>query len=333
MHRLHSRFCLHEHTGRTFFRVFVEKRRSWLTTVALGGVALPHIWTRTLIVTVLSIGVTVVYRDVPALHYSLTPTPFALIGLPLGIFLGFRNNTAYDRFWEGRKLWGGLVNTSRSLARQVLTLIEPQPEAEDKSAESVKAYEAKVVHSLIAYVHALRHHLRDSSPHATLERILSKEDADALCKEQNIPVAILLRMGDQIVLARRNHWIHAFHIAVIESSLTALTDIQGGCERIKSTPIPYSYTVLMHRIVAIYCLLLPFGLAETIGWATPAVVLLISYALFGLDAIGDEVEQPFGLDPNDLPLSTISRAIEVNLRRTLGEEAPKPFVPRNGILP
>ena len=112
-----------------------------------------------------------------------------------------------------------------------------------------------------------------------------------------------------------------------------MTDIQGACERIKSTPIPFSYSVLIHRIVAIYCFLLPFGFVETIHWLTPVVVLFISYAFFGLDAVGDELEKPFGLDPNDLPLSAISRTIEGNLRWAIGEPVPKPFEPRNGILP
>jgi putative membrane protein len=313
--------------------MFVAKRQSWIGTVVLGGVALPHIWPRAITATVISIVVTVAYREVPALHYSITSTPFVLIGLPLGIFLGFRNNTAYDRFWEGRKLWGSLVNTSRSLTRQIITLLEPQPEAVDRSPESITRYEKRVVHSLIAYVHALRHHLRDSDPWSTLERVLPEDEVEKLRGEPNVPIAILHRMGEQIAEARKNHWIHAYHVPVIEASLVSLTDIQGACERIKSTPIPYSYTVLMHRIVAAYCGLLPFGLDETIGWATPAVVLFVSYALFGLDAIGDEIEQPFDLDPNDLPLSTISRAIEAGLRRRIGEEPPPLFEPRNGVLP
>ena len=313
--------------------MFVDKRRLWIATVALGGVALPHIWMRTLAVTAISIGVTFAYREVPALHYSITTAPFVLIGLPLGIFLGFRNNTAYDRFWEGRKLWGSLVNTSRSLTRQIVTLVEPQPEAEDKSPEAVRLHEIAMVHMLIAYVHSLRHHLRESDPFSTLARIVPEGEVARLRGESNVPIAILHRIAELMVEARRKHWIHPLHVPVVEQSLTALTDIQGGCERIKSTPIPYSYTVLMHRLVAVYCGLLPFGLDETIGWATPVVVLFVSYALFGLDAIGDEIEQPFDLDPNDLPLSTISRTIEANLRVRIGEKPPPLFEPRNGVLP
>ena len=313
--------------------MFVEKRRSWIATVVLGGAALPKIWLRTLAVTALSVAVTYAYREVPSLHYSISTTPFVLIGLPLGIFLGFRNNTAYDRFWEARKLWGSLVNTARSLTRQIITMIEPQSEAEEKAPEAIQAHEVAMVHMLIAYVHALRHHLRDSSPFATLERLVNEDEVTRLRGELNVPIAILQRIADLMVDARRKHWIHPLHVPVIEQSLTALTDIQGGCERIKSTPIPRSYTVLMHRIVAVYCGLLPFGLDETIGWATPVVVMFVSYSLFGLDAIGDEIEQPFGLDPNDLPLSTISRMIEANLRVRIGEKPPPLFEARDGVLP
>ena len=312
--------------------MFVEKRVAWLATVTLGGVALPHIWGRTLAVTGVSIAVTIAYGRVPWMHHSVGATPFALIGLPLGIFLGFRNNTAYDRFWEGRKLWGALVNTSRSLTRQILTLIEPQPDAPDQDPEGVRLHEVAMVHMLIAYVHALRHHLRETDPFSTLERLLPADEVARLTGEENVPIAVLQRIAEQMVEARRKHWIHPLHVPVIEGSLTGITDIQGACERIKSTPIPYSYTVLMHRLVALYCVLLPFGLEETAGWATPVVVLCISYALFGLDSIGEEIEQPFGMDPNDLPLSSISRTIEGNLRRRIGEPPPEKYVPRSGII-
>ena len=312
--------------------MFVEKRVTWLAAVTLGGVALPHIWGRTLVVTGLSVVLTVIYLRVPWLHFSVGSVPFALIGLPLGIFLGFRNNTAYDRFWEGRKLWGALVNTSRSLTRQILTLLEPQPDAEDHDPEAVRLHEVAMVHMLIGYVHALRHHLRESDPFPTLKRLIPAADITRLEGEDNVPVAILQRIAEQMVDARRKRWIHALHVPVIEGSLTAITDIQGACERIKSTPIPYSYTVLLHRIVAVYCIMLPFGLMDAIKWATPVVVLFVSYCFFGLDAVGDELEQPFGMDINDLPLKAISRTIERNLRERIGDEIPPKTIARNGVL-
>jgi putative membrane protein len=303
--------------------MWVEKQRSWLEMVMLGGLALPRIWMRTLTVTAMSVVVTIIYEEVPQLHYSLTTAPFTIVGLALGIFLGFRNNTAYDRFWEGRKLWGALVNTSRSLTRQIVTLVE---------GEDAHEFAVRMVRMLIAYVHALRHHLRETDPKETLSKILPADEVARVSEEENVPIALLQRMGDLFVEARRKKWIDPFHIPVIEASLTSLTDIQGACERIKSTPIPYSYTVLMHRIVAGYCALLPFGLMDSIQWATPVIVLVISYCFFGLDAIGDEIEQPFGLDPNDLPLDAIANTIERNLRKRIGDPLPEKVLAKRGVL-
>ena len=314
--------------------MWVDRKRSWIEMVVLGGFALPHIWLRTIIITAISIVVTIIYEEVPQLHYSLTSTPFTLVGLPLGIFLGFRNNTAYDRFWEGRKLWGALVNTTRSITRQILTLIEVQPDAVQgpETAEEIRQFETRFTHLVVGYAHALRHHLRETPPFEMLQHIIGEEETDYVRGSENVPYALLQRMGELLVEARRKKWIHPFHVPVLEASLTSLTDIQGGCERIKSTPIPYSYTVLMHRIVAFYCALLPFGLMDSIKWATPFVVLAISYCFLGLDAIGDELEQPFGVDINDLPLKGISRTIERNLRERLGEKAPPPLEAERGVL-
>lgn len=309
-----------------------EKRRSWFFTVALGGFALPHIWTRTLIVTGISVAVTILYEFVPGAHVSVTATPFSLIGFALGIYLGFRNNTAYDRFWEARKLWGALVNTSRSFTRQVLTLLDTRA---SEDAHAVRAMQVELVHLAIAFVLALRHHLRDHAPWESVEKALGPAavaELKADAHDGNVPLAILQRMGALLADARRRGFVDPLHVPVLETSLVSLTDIQGACERIKTTPIPYSYTVLMHRLVALYCGLLPLGLTETLGWATPVVVLLMSYTFFGLDAIGDEVEQPFGLDINDLPLDAIARTIERNLRQRLGEDVPPALSPQKGVL-
>ncbi|MFO0740300.1 MAG: bestrophin family protein [Labilithrix sp.] len=306
-------------------------RPSWLKTVVLGGFALPHIWLRTGIVTALSIVTTFLWEEFKTFHYSISPVPFTLIGLPLGIFLGFRNNAAYDRFWEGRKLWGGLVNVSRTLTRQILTLIE----APDADPEELKRFETSLVRYVIGYFHAVRHHLRDHEPWEVLSHnMLSEEDIAHLKKQgkTNVPIAMLQEIGDRIVHARRKNWIHPFHVPTIEQSLANLTDLQGGCERIKLTPIPYSYTVLLHRIVAFYCALLPFGIMDAAKWATPLVVLSVSYCFFGLDAVGDELEQPFGTDVNDLPLHAITRTIERNLRERIGDEIPQPLQPQKGVL-
>lgn len=255
-------------------------------------------------------------------HSDLHALPFTLIGFALSIFLGFRNNTAYDRWWEGRKAWGALINTTRSAARQILTLISEVPEGRTLSAaekKEIAALQVELVKRVIAFTHALRLSLRDIDDVSDLIPFLPADELVALKKETNRPSAISKGTADRIMAAWSKGWIHPLHVGILEQSLVALTDIQGVCERIKNTPIPLSYTTLIHRIVAVYCYGLPFGLVSEVGALTPVVVFVVSYAFFGLDTIGDEIEQPFGNDDNDLPLDQMSRLIEVNLLQRLGE--------------
>ncbi len=313
--------------------MWVETKSPWIAIVLFGGRVLPRIWSRVIVVTVVAVITTFMYKEVPLMHFSLTTAPFALIGLPLGIFLGFRNTASYDRFWEGRKLWGSLVNTTRSFARQITTFIEPVDGESASEKEAVVVEQRQLVRMVVGYVHAFRHHLRDQKPPEELSEVLSPSELASIQGQENVPIALLGLIGDRLRLERKRGRIHVLHAPMLEQNLVSLTDIQGACERIKSTPITFSYTVLLHRIVALYCFLLPWGVTDTVGWLAPVVVLFVSYALFGLDAIGEEIEQPFGIDPNDLALFTISRMIEVNLLRRIGAtEVPPLAKPQNGIL-
>ncbi len=319
--------------------IIVEKP-SWLGILfKWRGTALRRVWRRVSFVTAVATIVAVVHMNTEH-EADLTPLPFTLIAIALGIFLGFRNNTSYDRFWEGRKLWGRMVNTSRSLTRQILTLIGPLPDdgADGRSAEraddaDLAEFHREMVHRVAAYVNAVRMHLRDEDPQLELSRLLDEREVAALRDASNRPVAILQTLGDRVRDAWLRGWIHPQHVPVLEGSLTDFCNIQGGCERIKSTPIPFSYTTLIHRIVALYCFALPFGLVTSIGVFTPIVVAIIGYAFFGLDAVGDEIEDPFGKDANDLPLSSISAMIEINVRERIGErDVPPRPVPVGGVL-
>jgi putative membrane protein len=256
-------------------------------------------------VTTTAVIVTLLHDKYKAFSTDLSPTPFSLVGFALSIFLGFRNNTSYDRFWEGRKLWGALVNTSRSLTRQIFTLV-------DTDADTRR----ELVYRVLAYVHVLRLHLRDIASVSDLATLLPGAE---LGQQQNRPNAVAHRLGERFAALYKQDAIHALHLPSLDQSLSQLLDIQGGCERIKSTPIPFSYNVLMHRIVGIYCFSLPFGLVATLHSATPWVVAIVAYAFFGLDAVGEQIEDPFGFDPNDLPLDGLCATIETNLRERLGE--------------
>ena len=310
--------------------IIKREHPSWIHVVLhLKGSVINKIWKRIGVVFLISLIVTGMYlgrfgdpgvKIVKMLE--ITTTPFSLVGLAVSIYLGFRNNASYDRFWEGRKLWGRMVNVARTITRQILTMVD------DESAHQ------PLVYRVAAYVHAFRMHLRKEHNYdEELSPFLDPAEVEQLERESNPPIALLQNLGDRFRKLWKDGAIHAFHLPVLESSLTECASVQGGCERINATPIPFAYTVLMHRIVGMYCLGLPFGLVNSIGTLTPIVVVMIAYAFFALDAIGDELEAPFDYDLNDLPLSQLSRMIEINLRERLGEtDLPEPMVPINEVL-
>jgi putative membrane protein len=294
------------------------------------GTSLADIWPIWLSLVAVSALVTWGHEPLGLDRYSLTTLPFTLIGLALSIFLGFRNNACYDRWWEARKLWGQLVNTSRTLARQTFTLVN----AEDSVAEAaVVVFQRQMVRRQIAYVVALKAHLRTDVGLEPLRALLPAEEVLALGTRLNRPMWIAQRTGELYRDAWKRGWIATLHLPVFEASLTGLLDVQGGCERIKKTPVPLSYTVLTHRLVGMYCLGLPFGIVNQVGVLTPLVVALISYAFLGLDDVGSQLEDPFEEDPNDLPLSALARTIERDLLQLCGEEAlPDEIAVSRGVL-
>jgi putative membrane protein len=307
--------------------MIVPEKQTWLGTLTtFRGSTVSRTWRRVTLVTFVAILVTWLHEDYGLFHSNLTLTPFTLIGLPLGIFLGFRNTTSYDRFWEGRRLWGGVVNVSRNLSRQIATLVRPDPRNHTSEAvqpvddAALMAHHDRLIRRVIAYVHALRVHLREEEELADIRSFLDPEEFVEIEREGNRPFAILHHFGAHLRSLYERGWIHPQHYPLLEQSLSTMTDLQGGCERIRATPIPYSYNVLLHRIVFVYCFALPFGLVDIAGLSvfTPVVAAFVSYAFFGLDAVGDEIENPFGLDVNDLPLSAITRMIEINLLQRLG---------------
>jgi putative membrane protein len=315
--------------------MMVPERTGWVRTIfRYRGSELPRTKNRILGVLTIAILVTALEKaDPDVVLFDVHVVPFTLIGVALSIFLGFRNNAAYERWWEGRKLWGALLNTTRSFARQSLTLIAPPAGASAEVAAEVQALERDLVQRAIAFAHTTRHALRDEELGPDVSRFLPADEFEALKKESNKPSAVTFGMAMKIKDAFDKGYIHPFHLPTLEATLVVFTDLHGGCERIKATPIPFSYTTLIHRIVAVYCYCLPFGLITEIGFLTPIACLVVSYAFFGLDIVGDEIEQPFGYDPNDLPLGAISRLVEINLRQRLGEtDLPAPMKPVNEVL-
>jgi ion channel-forming bestrophin family protein len=260
--------------------------------------------------------VTLLHGRVFVWKVSLTFVPFSLIGLTLAIFLGFRNNTSYARYWEARMLWGGVLNDTRSLARQAFTLVDGSADRE------------VFVHRLIAFVHALRHQLRGTDPDADMARWLSADERARLQGTRYASSTILLMAGEWLRERRQQGQLAAPLAQAMEVHMGRLTDALGGCERIAGTPIPFTYAVIIHRTVYLYCLLLPFGLVDSIGVMTPLVVTFVAYTFFALEALSSEIEEPFGTEPNDLPLDAMAEGIQATLLELLGERdlppAPKP---------
>jgi len=264
------------------------------------------------------------HGDLFQLKITLTTIPFTLMGLPLAIFLGFRNNAAYDRYWEGRKLWGELVHKSRSFSRQCLSLIEgPGPATASLGLGDVRV---RMVYRAIAYAHALRQQLRDIRQPEEFKGLLQEQEWRLAGKYSNLHDFLMQQMGQDLRTCLREGKIEDCLGGSIDATLSAMTAAAASCERIKTTQIPFSYTLLLHRTAYMYCFLLPFGLVDSIGFMTPFVVGIVAYTFFGLDALGDEIEEPFGLDPNDLPLDAICRGIEINLRESLDDsQIPPPL--------
>jgi putative membrane protein len=307
--------------------IVLERPRGLRLFFALRGSVLPRIAPSLATCTVLAVLVTLSQGVLFDWKVTLTTVPFSLIGLALAIFLGFRNGVAYDRWWEGRKLWGDLLHRSRSLARQVCTLMRTSERATDK------AMSERMVRRTIAFAHALRHQLRASDPAADFTRWLDAEEAHAVAASSLPADRLLHAQAAELSAALREGRIHPQIVAEIDTQLSGLAAVAAGCERIQSTPIPFAYTLLLHRTAYLYCFLLPFGLVDSIGVMTPFVVAVVAYTFFGLDAVGDELEGPFGRKPNHLPLDALCRTVEINLLEALGVESQlAPLEPVDSVL-
>lgn len=247
---------------------------------------------------------------------TLTTVPFSLVGVALAIFLGFRNSASYDRYWEARKLWGRLLIGTRDAARQWLSF---GPMAGSRGATDA-AHEARsFVLGLAAFVHAVRHQLRGCNPSADLQRLLPAELVADLHGRRVPAQRILLWLAAQVQARREQEGLSPFLAGELDHSLAGLNDAHGGCERIASTPLPFTYSVILHRTVYLYCLMLPFGLLDAIGVMTPVMVTFVAYTFFAIEALSDEIEEPFGTMPNDLALDAMAIGIESALLELLGE--------------
>jgi putative membrane protein len=304
--------------------MIIRKKDNWLRLLFVWhGSVLPQILPRLGALLVLSVVVVLAHGQLFTYKVPLTAAPFTLFGVTLAIFLGFYNNASYDRFWEGRKLWGALLNTTRSLTRQALTLGGYPGEAPENQ---------QFVRLLVAFVYALKHQLRRTDAAPDLARLLPAPVAQAVQQATFKPMLLLLELGRWVQHSQRLHQLEATTQLAFDHNFNQLSDIVGGCERLAGTPIPFTYSVVLHRTVYFYCFLLPFGLVDSTGWATPLIVAFVGYTFMALDAIMRDIEEPFGLGDNALALNAMSHLIESTLLEMAGEPLPAVPVRKNQYL-
>lgn len=259
--------------------------------------------------------------------------PLGAYGTILGIIVGFRNASAYGRWWEARTLWGSVVNRSRTFARQVLTTMSPEPPATSDEQVEVDAIRRELVLYQVAYVHALREQLRGLNAAPAVARVLPEEDPAELARSKNLALTLEMRMSAILVAARRRGWLDGWQWQAIDESLASLMDAQGGLERIKTTPMPKQFDFYPRLFVKMYCLLLPMGMVPILGWYTPLGSTLVGFMFLALEKIGRDLEDPFENTIHDVSMTAITTSIEINLRQMLGEEElPSPKLPVDGVL-
>jgi putative membrane protein len=239
---------------------------------------------------------------------------FSLLGVILSIVLVFRTNSAYERWWEGRKLWGTLVNHSRNLAIQ-LDVVLP---AEDYTMR------ASFAQLIAAFAFALSGHLRGKADPSTLIGTANDEDCDlSASPPEHVPAHIARVIIRRICELRNSGAIDGFDLLATKPHTQALLDVAGGCERIRKTPIPFSYSVFIKLFILAYAAILPVGLVPEYGYLAVPLVMLIVFALLGLELMAAEIEDPFGLDCNDLPTGAIADVIRSDTTELLGLTCPQ----------
>ncbi len=243
--------------------------------------------------------------------------PYSLIGSALVLFLNVRNTASYNRWWEARTLWGSVVNNTRSFSRQMATLLPGAPE---------------LTRAMIAYVHALRGGLGGTDTSADVERLLTPELSARIKGRRNQANAVLYEIGVGVRAHVQAGHIHAAAHAEIDRILSDLANGQGGLERIRNTPLAIQFSALPGLLVRVFCIVLPLSMVQELGWITPFGSTLVGFLFVALDKIGADLESPFAHSVHAQPMQSMCRTIEIDLLQAIGDPAPEPLTPVNGVL-
>jgi putative membrane protein len=287
----------------------MKKKDSWFhIALRWKGSVVPEVLPRSLLCGLF--GVVIYILHLLNIKVSLPILGSIIPNIVLGLLLVFRTNTAYERFWEGRKAWGTLVNTVRNLSRQILVAIsEHQPKDRQAKVAAVKL--------LPAFAIALKLHLRSEPVNAELEANLSSEQFHRLKTMNHPPLEIAFWISSYLQEQAQQDKLDRYQLSDMVQLLNYMIDVAGICERILRTPIPLAYSIHLKQLLMIYSLSLPFQMVDQLEWMTGPIVALISFTLLGIEEIGIQIEDPFGHDANDLPLDNICNNMMRNIEDLL----------------
>jgi len=267
--------------------------------------AITMIWKELVVIILLTIGLT--YLEINYMNqsklFSDSIAVYSLVGFVLSLLLVFRTNTAYDRWWEGRKKWGSLVNNSRNLSIKIDKLVKDG---------STKEYFSRMIPN---FVFSMKEHLRKGVIFEELD--LTAEELQLLSNKGHVPAAIVELMYGSVTDLKDKGELSEIDYMILDQNLNSLLDILGACERIKNTPIPFSYSLFLKRFIFLYVTSLPLGFVSTFGYYTVFVAAFIFYALVGMEVLAEEIEDPFGKDTNDLPTDDLAVKIKANVKEIL----------------
>ena len=300
-----------------------DKPTFWQLAFIIRGSVLRQILPQTLTVAALALLVAVLQAH-SAIHFNpVAAVALTVIGSAFAIFAAFRNAAAYDRWWEARKNIGSVVIHARSLAREARSYIAPGDDLPDHIARRC-----------IAFVCATRDYLRDKPIGDDTATYLRPAEQAALEASQNPPNRLLDLFSADIAAALAADRLSPIMAQTLEDRVAGLTDSFSCLRRTKTTPMPFVYTLLVHRTAYAFCFILPFGVVAASGYWTPLITAIVAYTFFGLDAVGDELAMPFTESSyNTVPLNAIARTFEIDILESLGEtDLPEPLTPDRHVL-
>ncbi len=237
---------------------------------------------------------------------TLPSMPLTLLGSALVVLTSFRNSSAYNRWWEARTLWGALVNSSRSFARQVLTLVE-----DDEGG--INPVKATLLRRHVAYVKCLSAHLKGGHCGDEVQALIPREEFERRFDTNNFPNDLLNTSAALLAKEYQSGRLDSIRLARLESTMVDISNCQGGMERIANTPLPYPYVAFPRLFITLFCLIVPIGLVETLGWFTPLASTVVGFMLLAIEKIGTDLQSPFKASEHEIQMTALCTNIERNL--------------------